>query len=124
MKNCYGCAVAGEPSDYSMHISGRSASRLARPAPPIDRWTSTCGPFSWTDIGSPWPDVARNLSLLAPREAHPGSDVDLLVDFEPGASLLAMSACSRILRNSLALVSTSSRGAPSSLGTTTSAPRP
>ena len=71
-----------------MHISGRSASRLARPAPPIDRWTSTCGPFSWTDIGSPWPDVARNLSLLAPREAHPGSDVDLLVDFEPGASLL------------------------------------
>jgi uncharacterized protein len=60
---------------------------------------------------------------VARGEAHPGSDVDLLVDFEPGASLLDHVGLFQDLEELLG-VGVSSRGAPSSHEMTTSAPRP
>jgi predicted nucleotidyltransferase len=61
---------------------------------------------------------------VARGQARPDSDLDLLVDFEPGASLLITSACSKIWENCWASESTSSRGAPSSHRMTAFAPRP
>jgi Nucleotidyltransferase domain len=58
---------------------------------------------------------------VARGEARPDSDLDLLVDFEPGTSLLDMSACSRTSRNCWASRSMSSHGARSSHETSTSA---
>jgi predicted nucleotidyltransferase len=60
---------------------------------------------------------------VARGEARPCSDLDLLVDFEPGASLLDHVGFFWILRNSWASESTSSRGTLSSPRTTTFAPR-
>jgi uncharacterized protein len=57
-------------------------------------------------------------------EAHPDSDLDLLVDFEPGASLLDHIGLFQDLEDLLASEWTSSHGVPSRLATITFAPRP
>jgi predicted nucleotidyltransferase len=61
---------------------------------------------------------------VARGEARPDSDLDLLVDFEPGASLLDHVGLFQDLEDLLVWVSMWSRGTPSSLKTSISAPRP
>ena len=61
---------------------------------------------------------------VARGEAHPDSDLDLLVDFEPGASLLDHIGLFQDLEDLLGVGVTSSHGVPSKPATTTFAPRP
>jgi predicted nucleotidyltransferase len=61
---------------------------------------------------------------VARREARPDSDLDLLVDFEPGAFSLITSLWSRTLRNFWAVELTRLRDTPSSLRTNAFARRP
>lgn len=90
-------------------------------------WSRRTGPpSSGTGRHQPSLNTVRidGIMRVARGEARPDSDLDLLVDFEPGTFFLITSDCSRILGNSSELGLTSSRGAHSNRGSSTSASKP